>query len=63
MNTDYLKEMTQIALKYDIIVAEDLASYPFTYESSIALPKLYWDNDSKEYVWLTLDKIVRPTHD
>jgi hypothetical protein len=60
MNREFLKEMTDLALKYDVIIAENLCMKDYTYDPEFGY-KLYWDNDSQEYVAARPDgSIMRP---
>jgi len=56
---EYLKEMTEIALKYDTIIAEPLNAAEHDFDSSYGCPKIYWDTENNKYVFMMPDRTIR----
>lgn len=54
---EYLHEMTKTALWHDIIIAEPIESSLYTYDPKYG-PKLYWNSERKQYVFLLPDRSV-----
>lgn len=53
----YLRDMTEIARTYDIIIAEPIESAPFTYDPQYG-SKLYWNNHERKYVFVNPDDSI-----
>jgi len=58
---EYLQEMTDLAIKYDMIIADSFTLANYNHDLKYG-PKLYWDTDNQCYAFVKSDRtVVYPT--